>query len=96
MAHKYELLRLMFETNKTKKTLEYAPANLVVKTRANTGSKCKTGQDDFNYERSMIAVAIDKNLLQQKAKKITSKRIKTAVKEIIENNEKVISSELSA
>ena len=96
MAHRYELLRLMFETNKTKKAQEYSPANLVVKTRANTGSKCKTAQDDFDYNRSMTAVKIDAMMLEENVKKVTGKKLERAAAKVAEQKRKTNENTLSA
>ena len=98
MAHRYEELRTLFELNWKKIQLEkgVSPENLVVKTNAVKGHILDNEQKDFSFGRSMIAVAIDKNLLEQKAKKITGKRLIKAAVQVAEENRTVNNNIISA
>ena len=88
--------KLQFAINRTNLLLTLTQKDVVVKGKGNPAHKCQAARDKYSYELSRVIVATDANLLQQNAKRITSKRIKVAVKEVIENNKKVISNELSA
>ena len=78
--------KLKFDIERKNLLLTLTQKDVVVGKNGVRGHKCQASRDQFSYERSMIAVAIDSNLLQQNAKRITSKRIKSAVKEVIEDS----------
>jgi len=88
--------KLKFEIRR--KNLVYAATEKFVAAGANTtpGHRCQEIRDKYSYELSQVLVNTDKNLLQQKAKKITPKRIKDAINKVIEDNKKVLNNELSA
>ena len=74
--------KLKFAIERTNLLLTLTQKDVVVGKNGTPAHKCQDGRDKFSYERSMIAVAIDKNLLQN-AKRITSKRLKEATKNVI-------------
>ena len=81
--------KLKFAIERTNLLLTLTQKDVVVGKNGVQGHKCQASRDQFSYERSMIAVAIDKNLLQQNSKRITSKRLIEATKQVAENsNEK--------
>ena len=88
--------KLKFDIERKNLLLTLTQKDVVVGKKGIRGHKCQESRDQFSYERSMIAVSIDNNLLQQKAKKITAKRIKAAINQMIEDNKKVIESEFTA
>lgn len=98
MAHRYEELRLLFQLNCKKCQLEkgISPENLVVKSNPVKGHVLDSEQKDFSFDRSMIVVAIDKNMLKQKAKKITGKRLIKAAVEVAEKNKSTVDNTLTA
>ena len=67
----------------------------VVNRNGISAHKCQAARNEYSYDFSRILVNIDKNLLQRKSK-ITTKRIKAAVTQVIEDNKKVLNNELSA
>ena len=88
--------KLQFAINRKNLLLTLTEKDVVVGKNGMAAHKCQAARDEYSYDFSQVLINTDKNLLQQKAKRITSKRIKAAVKEVIENNKKGISNELSA
>ena len=88
--------KLQFAINRTNLLLTLTQKDVVVKQNGTPAHKCQAAREKYSYELSRVIVATDNNLLQQKAKRITSKRIKSAINKTIEDNKKVINNELSA
>ena len=97
MAHKYEILRTMFETKRKEAQLKngLTPENLVVRTRGNLGHKLQNDRTDFGYNRSMAVVHIESEMLEA-GEKVTSKLLLVATQRIAEENRKSNDNTLSA
>ena len=87
--------KLKFAINRKNLLLTLTEKDVVVGKNGMAAHKCQAARDEYSYDYSQILLNTDKNLLQRKAK-ITTKRIKAAVTQVIEDNKKVINNELSA
>lgn len=87
--------KLKFAIGRKNLLLTLTEKDVVVGKDGMLGHKCQEARDKFAYEVSRVAVAIDNNLLQQNAKRITASRLQQAVKETIDNRN-VKGNELSA
>lgn len=86
--------RLLFEIARKKAEQEIKPENLVVKTTANSARKCESARHDFAYERGMIEVAINKDLLKKHGK-TSSKLLMKSINNVVAR-QKMKSDTLSA
>ena len=87
--------RLRFAINRKNLLLTLTQKDVVVGKNGIAAHKCQAARDEYSYDFSQILVNTDKNLLQRKAR-ITTKRIKAAVAQVMEDNKKVLDNELSA
>lgn len=87
--------KLKFAINRKNLLLTLTEKDVFVGKNGMAAHKCQAARDEYSYDYSQILLNTDKNLLQRKAK-ITTKRIKVAVTQVIEDNKKVINNELSA
>jgi len=87
--------KLRFAINRKNLLLTLTEKDVVVGKNGMPAHKCQAARDEYSYNFSQVLVNTDKNLLQRKAR-ITTKRIKAAVSQVIEDNKKVLDSELSA
>ena len=78
--------KLKFAIERKNLLLTLSEKDVVAGKKGMIGHKCQEIRDKFAYELSRVAVAIDNNLLQQKSKGLTSKRLQQAVKATIENS----------
>ena len=78
--------KLRFAINRKNLLLTLTEKDVVVGKNGNPAHKCQAARDQYSYDCSKIIINTNNNLLQQKAKKITTKGIKAAVNQVIEDS----------